>query len=1059
MNLVAIALKRPYTFVVMAVLVLIFGIQAALETPTDIFPNINIPVVAVVFSYNGLSADDMSGRIVTYFERAVTTSVDDVQHIESQSMPDYGIIKIFFQPDVNINRALAEVASSSETVLKQMPPGVTAPTMLSFDASTVPILQIALSSNALSQAQIFDQATSFIRPQLTSVQGASIPLPYGGKVREVEADLNQQALHQYGISANDVTNALSIQNLITPVGTEKIGRQEYTVDLNDSPSTIAAFNNLPIKTVNGTVITMRDVAYVHDGSPPQTNVVHVDGKNAVLLAVQKGGNTSILNIIAGIKRVLPQVEQTLPPGLHLTTVGDQSGYVISAVTDVLREAVIAAFLTGLMVLLFLGNWRSTLIITTSIPLAILASLITLSALGETINIMTLGGLALAVGLLVDDATVTIENINSHLEQGKPLGRAIQDGADQIFVPAIVALMCISVAFVPMLNLGGVAGFLFRPLAEAVIFALVASFILSRTVVPVLTNYLLRGQPAHGHAPAPGRNPFTRFQRRFEHGFEVVRQYYRGLLSLGLGNRRKVIAGFLGFSALSMGLLPFLGSNFFPNVDTGQIKLHIRAPIGTRIEQTTRLTDAVAAAIHHIIPPDQIGAIVDNIGLSISGINMAYNNSGTIGVADADMMISLKPGHGPTAGYIRTMRSDLPRWFPGTTFSFLPADIVSQILNFGTPAPIDVQIVGSSVARDRPIADQLLAEIRKIPGVADARIQQAFDEPTLQINYNRAMAGLVGLDEKTAATALVTTLAGSTQSAPTYWLNPKTDVSYPVNIETPQPDIDTLSGLENVPLTSGMGAGPSQIVGGLATVTREPSDAVVTHYNVRPVIDIYATAQGRDLGSVAQDIQAVMKAARPHLPRGTTMVMRGQVATMQAAYTQLGAGLAFAIVLIYLLIVVNFQSWLDPFIVVMALPTALAGIVWMLFITGTTLSVPALTGAIMCMGVATANSILVISFARERLAAGADPITAALDAGSSRFRPVAMTALAMIIGMIPTAVDPGQNAPLGRAVIGGLLFATTATYFLVPILFGAMHGRAARKRAEPATTVLLSPEAS
>lgn len=1049
MKLVVLALNRPYTFIVMAVLILIAGIGAALKTPTDIFPNINIPVVAVVFSYNGLSPDDMAGRIVTYYERSVTTSVDGVEHIESQSIPDYGIIKIFFQPGVDINKALAEVAASTQTVLKQMPPGITAPTILSFNASTVPILQIALSSKTLSETKLYDEATSFIRPQLTSVAGAAIPLPYGGKVREVQADLDQQALHTYGISANDVINALSVQNLITPVGTEKIGKQEYTVSLNDSPSTIAAFNNLPIKTVNGTVITMRDVAFVHDGSPPQTSVVHVDGKSAVLLGVEKAGDTSILDIISGIKSLLPQVEQTLPKGLNLTTVGDQSSYVLSAVTGVVREAIIAAALTGLMVLLFLGSWRSTLIITVSIPLAILTSLATLSALGETINIMTLGGLALAVGILVDDATVTIENINAHLERGEPLRDAILNGSRQIIIPAVVSLMCISVAFVPMFTLGGVAGYLFRPLAEAVVFALMASFVLSRTLVPTLAHYLLPKQHTSGEGNHASRNPLVRFQRAFEHRFESIRQGYRGLLDLGLANRKKVIAGYLIFSVLSMGLLPFLGRDFFPNVDSGQIKLHIRAPTGTRIEQTTKLADAIGVAIHHIIPPSQIAGVVDNIGLSASGINMAYNNSGSIGLGDADILISLKPGHAPTDGYIKTMRTELPQQFPGTSFAFLPADIVGQILNFGTPAPIDVQIAGSNLAGNRAMADQLLSRIQTIPGIADARIQQAFDEPTLAVKFNRALGGLVGLSEKDAATALVTTLAGSTQSAPTYWLNPKTGVSYPVDIETPQRNIDTLSGLENVPLTNGTAtATGSQILGGLTTIARMPADAVVSHYNVRPVIDIYATTQGRDLGGVAGDVRTVLYAAKAHLPRGSTIALRGQVATMSSTFTQLGVGLAFAIVLIYLLIVVNFQSWLDPFVIIMALPTALSGVVWMLFVTGTTLSVPALTGAIMCMGVATANSILVISFARERIAAGDAPIAAALQAGGSRFRPVVMTALAMIIGMIPTAIEPGQNAPLGRAVIGGLLFATTATFFLVPILFSAMHSRAPHPLAEP-----------
>jgi multidrug efflux pump subunit AcrB len=1054
--IVKLALRRPYTFIVMALLIMIFGVASALRTPIDIFPNINIPVISVVFSYSGLPPDDMAGRIVTFYERSLTTSVNDIEHIESQSIPNYGIIKIFFQPSVNINAALAQVAAMSQTVLKQMPAGITPPLILSFNASSVPILQLALSSDTLSETTLFDQATSFIRPQLASVAGAAIPLPYGGKVRQVQADLNQQALHTYGISANDVVNALSIQNLITPVGTQKIGTFEYTVNLNDSPSTIAAFNDLPIKTVNGTVIYMRDVAYVHDGSPPQTNVVHVDGKSAVLLAVVKAGATSILSIISGIKNLLPSVTQTLPAGINLTAVGDQSVFVTSAVAGVIREGAIAAALTGLMILLFLGSWRSTLIITISIPLAILASVTALSLLGETINVMTLGGLALAVGILVDDATVTIENINWHLEHGKEIETAILDGARQIVVPATVSLMCICIAFVPMFGLSDVAGYLFRPLAEAVVFALVASYVLSRTLVPTLANYLLRNQVHAAHAdhhdgdpdsvPAePGRNPLVRFQRGFERRFEAIRSAYGGLLQLALRNRARLIAGFMGFTLLSFALAPYLGQDFFPSVDGGQIKMHVRAQTGTRIEETTRLADRIGEAVHKIIPADELAGIVDNIGLSVSGINMAYNNSGTIGVEDADILITLTPNHAPTADYVKTMREQLPRQFPGTSFAFLPADIVSQILNFGVPAPIDLQVVGNDVQADRNYANALLARIKQIPGIADARIQQAFQQPTLNVNVDRSLAGLVGLSEKDAATAMLTTLAGSSQTSPTYWLNPKTGVSYPVSIQTPPRDIGTMSGLQNMPVTTGAGTG-GQLLGGLATFERTPSNAVASHYNVRPVIDIYATPQGRDLGGVAADIRQAMQDTAHDVPKGASVVLRGQVTTMTSAYQQLFVGLAFAVVLIYLLIVVNFQSWLDPFVIVMALPSALAGIVWILFATGTTLSVPALTGAIMCMGVATANSILVISFARERMAAGADALAAALDAGSTRFRPVLMTALAMIIGMAPMAIEPSQNAPLGRAVIGGLLFATCATLFLVPTMFSLVHGRE-RKRAE------------
>jgi multidrug efflux pump subunit AcrB len=1041
-GIVRLALRRPYTFVVMALLILIFGTASALRTPTDIFPNINIPVISVVFSYTGLPADDMAGRIVTFYERSLPNSVNDIEHIESQSIANYGIIKIFFQPTVNINAALAQVNGMSQTVLKQMPPGITPPLILSFNASSVPILQLALSSDQMSETQIFDAALNFIRPALAPVPGAALPLPFGGKVRQVQADLNQQALHQYGVSANDVINALSLQNLITPVGTQKIGTYEYTVNLNDSPKAVEAFNDLPVKTVNGTVVYMRDVAYVHDGSPPQINAVHVNGASAVLLTIMKAGASSTLDIINGVKNLLPSVSQTLPSSLKLTAVGDQSVFVTDAVSSVIKEGVIAAALTGMMILLFLGSWRSTLIITLSIPLAILAALTGLSLLGETINVMTLGGLALAVGILVDDATVTIENINWHLEQGKAIEPAILDGAQQIVVPATVSLLCICIAFVPMFGLGGVAGYLFRPLAEAVMLALAASYVLSRTLVPTLANYLLRNQRLHSSADdhtKPSRNPLARFQRGFERMFENVRNTYLGLLQLCLQNRIKLIAGFLAFSVLSFGLAPYLGQDFFPTVDGGQIKLHIRAATGTRIEETTSLADRIGTAIHGIVPSNELDGIVSNIGLSVSGINMAYNNSGTIGVGDADILISLKPNHAPTDDYIKAMRDKLPQQFPGTTFAFLPADIVSQVLNFGMPAPIDLQVAGRDLAADRKYANALLAKVKQIPGIADARIQQAFQQPTLNVNVDRSLTSLVGLTEKDVATAMLTTLSGSSQSAPTYWLNPANGVSYAVSVQTPQRDINTITGLKNIPVTSS-GAGGAQLVGGLANVERTNSNVVVSHYNVQPVIDIFATPQGRDLGALASDIQKVIHDTAPDLPKGASVALRGQVSTMTSAYKQLFVGLAAAIVLIYLLIVINFQSWVDPFVIVMALPTALAGIVWILFGTGTTLSVPALTGAIMCMGVATANSILVISFARERMAAGANALTAAFEAGGSRFRPVLMTALAMVIGMLPMAIEPGQNAPLGRAVIGGLIFATCATLFLVPTVFSLVHGR-------------------
>jgi multidrug efflux pump subunit AcrB len=1043
--IVRIALSRPYTFVVTAILILIFGTLSAIRTPTDILPNIGIPVVAAVWSYNGMSPEDMSGRIIYYYERTLSSQVNDIAHIESQSMFGYGVVKIFFQPTVNINAALAQVTAASQTVLKQLPPGITPPYVLSFNASSVPILQLALSSKSLTQTQLFDFGQNFIRPQLATVAGAAIPSPYGGKVRQIQIDLDQQALQSRGLSAQDVVAALAQQNLITPVGTEKVGAFEWNVALNDAPSRYQELEDLPIKRVNGTVVYMRDVAHVRDGAPPQTNVVHVDGTHAVLMTILKAGAASTLDIIAKTKALLPQIKASLPPSLHLKVVGDQSVFVTSAVMGVVREGLIAAGLTGLMILVFLGSWRSTLIITVSIPLAILFSLTVLSVLGETINVMTLGGLALAVGILVDDATVTIENINYHLEMGKEVEHAIMDGARQIVVPATVSLLCICIVFVPMFGLGGVAGYLFRPLAEAVVFAMIGSYILSRTLVPTLANYLLRKHvhiSRHDALEKSRRNPLVRFQHGFEHRFARLRRVYAGLLELALIYRARTLIGFFGAVVLSFCLVPFLGQNFFPAVDSLQIKLHVRAQTGTRIEDVSALCGRVEALIRQkIIPPAHLDTIVDNIGMPVSGINLAYGNSGTIGVEDADILLSLK--NATQADYARRLRDMLPRAFPGTSFALLPADIITQIINFGLPAPIDLQIVGNDAAANRVYADRLLRRIRRVPGVVDARIQQAFNEPTLNVNVNRTLASLVGVTEQDAATSMLDTLAGSIQTAPTFWLNPSNGVSYPIVVQTPQYDVDTVGNLENMPLGQ---SGATELLGGLAKVVTGTSDAVVSHYNVRPVIDIYAAADGRDLGAVTADTNAIVSQEAGGLPRGSQVHLRGQVTTMTLAYTQLLSGLAFAIVLIYLLIVVNFQSWIDPAVIVMGLPGALAGIVWILFLTGTTVSVPALTGAIMCMGVATANSILVISFARERMASGMPALQAALESGATRFRPVLMTALAMIIGMAPTALSTEQNAPLGRAVIGGLLCATMATLFVVPVIFSLAH-RQARARAD------------
>ena len=1047
MWIVLTALRRPYTFVVLAIIIALFGTRAALLTPTDIFPNINIPVVSVVWTYNGLLPNDMSGRVIYYYERTLTAQVGDIEHIESQSLNGYGVVKIFFQKDVDIAAALAQVTAASQTVLKLLPPGITPPYVLSYNASSVPILQLALSSKKLPQMQLFDLGQNFIRPQLATVAGAAVPSPYGGKILQVQVDLDQQAMQAHSVSAEDVVNTISVQNLILPAGDEKSGKFDWNVALNASPVVLEKINDLPVKKVNGTIIYMRDVAYVHAGSPPQTNLVRVNGSRAVLMTILKAGAASTLNVIEGIKSLLPRVEESLPSTLNLHAVGDQSVFVKAAVFGVIREAALAAALVGVMILLFLGSWRSTVIILIEIPLAILFSLTLLSWLGETVNVMTLGGLALAVGILVDDGTVTIENINYHLEQGKGIESAILDGAQQIVSPALVTLLCLCIVFVPMFQLGGVAGYLFRPLAEAVVFALIGSFILSRTLVPTMANYLMRRQHSPHHDPSPParrtRNPLKRLQQGFEAGFIRIRDGYRSLLLLALGRPKTFIAGFLACVIASFGLWPFLGENFFPSVDSGQILMHVRAQPGTRIEETARLFEQIEQTVRHTIPPDQIDNIVDNIGLPFSGINMAYQNTGTIGPEDGDALISLRENHGSTAAYIKQLRTILPRKFPGTTFSFLPADIVSQILNFGLPAPIDVQVVGNNQKANYAYATDLLKRIRMVPGIADLRIQQIFNYPQINVEVDRTLAGQVGLTQRDVANSLLVTLSGSQQVRPNFWLNNENGVSYPIVAQMPQYRVDTMSDLINVPVASA-DAKTLQYLGGLAHITPGPSPGVVSHYNVQPVIDIYGAVQGRDLGALSGDIERILQDTHKDVPHGSYVVLRGQVRTMTTAYSQLYFGLAGAIVLIYLVIVVNFQSWLDPFIIITALPGALAGIVWTLFVTGTTLSVPALTGAIMCMGIATANSILLVSFAREGLAQGLDAPAAALEAGFTRFRPVLMTALAMIIGMLPMAFALGeggeQNAPLGRAVIGGLLIATVATLFFVPTVFSVLHAR-------------------
>jgi multidrug efflux pump subunit AcrB len=1044
---VQIALRRPYTFVVFSFLIAIFGGLAALRTPTDIFPNINIPVVSVVWTYNGLLPNDMSGRVIYYYERTLTAQVGDIEHIESQSLSGYGVVKIFFQKNVNISAALAQVTAASQTVLKLLPPGITPPYVLSYNAATVPILQLALSSKQLPQMKLFDLGQNFIRPQLATVAGAAVPSPYGGKILQAQVDLDQQAMQAHNVSADDVVNAISAQNLILPAGDAKIGKFDWNVALNASPTLLDRINDLPVKKVNGTVIYLRDVAYVHDGSPPQTNLVRVNGARAVLMTILKAGSASTLAVIDGIKSLLPRVEESLPSSLNLRAVGDQSIFVKAAIFGVLREAALAAGLVGLMILLFLGSWRSTMIIIVSIPLSILFSVVAIAALGETINVMTLGGLALAVGMLVDEGTVTLENIFYHLEMGKPVEPAILDGAQQIVVPAFVTLLVLDIVFAPMFQLGGVAGYLFRPLAEAVVFALIGSFILSRTLVPTMARYLLSAHTEHGgHDEAsarPSRNPFKRFQVGFEKGFASVRDRYRSLLGHALKHPRWVIVSFIVFVIFSFGLEPFLGENFFPSVDSGQILMHVRAQPGTRIEETARLFDQVEQTVRQIIPPAEIDNIVDNIGLPYSGINMAYQNTGTIGPEDGDALISLKEDHAPTADYIKRFRTVLPQKFPVATFSFLPADIVSQILNFGLPAPIDVQVIGNNQKANYAYANDLLKRLRTVPGMADLRIQQVFNYPQINVKVDRTLAGQVGLTQRDVANSLLVTLSGSGQVQPNFWLNNENGVSYPIVAQMPQYRVDTISDLVNVPITSAKTKVP-QYLGGLAQIAPGPSPGVVSHYNVQPVVDIYGAVQDRDLGSVAADINRVLNATQKDVPHGSYVVVRGQVHTMTSAYNQLLFGLVGAVLLVYLVIVVNFQSWLDPFIIITALPGALAGIIWMLFMTGTTLSVPALTGAIMCMGIATANSVLLVSFAREGLAAGLGSATAALEAGFTRLRPVLMTALAMIIGMVPMAFELGeggeQNAPLGRAVIGGLTVATIATLFFVPTVFSVLHRR-------------------
>jgi multidrug efflux pump subunit AcrB len=1057
--IVRIALSRPYTFIVAALLILLIGTLAALRMPVDIFPSINIPIIGVAWQYQGLPPDQMAGRIITPFERALTTTVNDIEHIEANSYTTFGIVKIYFHPSVNIATANAQVTAISQTLLKQMPPGATPPLIVNYSASTVPIIQLALSGKGLTEQNLADLGMNFVRPRLVTVQGAGIPWPFGGKTPQVMFDLDTAALQSRGLTGLDVANALAAQNLNTPAGTEKIGDYEYTVNLNSAPSKIPELADLPIKSVGGAMVYMHDVAQVHNGNAVQVNVVHVDGNRSVLLSVFKNGSTSTLDIVGGIKKMLQVIRPSLPDELDIKPIADQSIFVRASIQGVIREGVIAAALTSLMILLFLSSWRSTLIVTTSIPLAILGAIGALSAIGETLNIMTLGGLALAVGILVDEATVTIESINYHLEQGKEVEAAIMDGASQIVVPAFVSLLCICIVFIPMFFLSGVARFLFVPMAESVMFAMVFSFLLSRTLVPTMAKYLLRMRLAHagGHGqdtePLPSMNPLVRFQRGFEARFAQLRASYHDLLALAIEHRRLFIGGFVGFIAASFLLAPFLGRNFFPQVDGGQMLLHVRAPVGMRIEETAARFADVEKAIREVIPPAEVAAVVDNIGTYLSSINTIYNNTGTIGESDGDIQISLNEGHAPTADYVNRLRDELPRRFPGMSFSFLPADIVSQILNFGAPAPIDLQIRGNDLGADYVYANKLLAQVRHIPGVADARIQQSAALPRFDVNIDRTRAQYTGVTAADVTNSLVVNLASSSQVAPVYWLNAKNGVTYPIAMQTPQYQVDSLSALQNLPINAS--GAPTTVLGGIAEIHRTHGDAVISQYDISPMVEIYATTRGRDLGAVSNDIQKIVAQNDKDKPKGAIVALVGQTATMNSAYSGLLFGLLGAIVLVYFVVVINFQSWSDPFVIITALPAALAGIIWMLFATHTTLSVPALTGAIMCMGVATANSVLVISFAREKLTEIGDATQAALQAGFVRLRPVLMTALAMVIGMLPMALGLGeggeQNAPLGRAVIGGLIFATVSTLFFVPVMFSILHRHHSLKPAPEPTS--------
>jgi multidrug efflux pump subunit AcrB len=1049
MSLVSLALRRPYTFIVMAMLIVLATPLALRNMATDIFPEINIPVISIIWNYTGLPAQEMGQRIAASSERGLTTTVSDIEHIESTSLPSITVLKVFFQPTANIQTAIAQVVAAVQTQVRSMPPGMTPPLVIKYSASSIPVVQLALSSGTLPEQSVFDAAVNQLRPRLVTIPGVAIPFPYGGKVKVISVDLDLQALQARGLAPADVVTAINTQNLILPSGTAKLGETEYTVRMNGSPEAISGLNDLPIRTSNGNTTYLHDVAYVRDGFQPQTNIVRQDGQRGVLLSILKNGGASTLDIVSNLKAMLPVVSQILPPDVKIATLFDQSIFVTAAIHGVLTEAVIAALLTAAMVLLFLGNWRSTLIIAITIPLSILASILALFALGETLNIMTLGGLALSVGILVDQAIVTIENIERHLHEGKPLLQAIEVGAGEIGVPAFVSTLCICIVFVPMFFLTGVARFLFVPLAEAVVFAMIASYFLSRSLVPTLVMLMMKGHGSDEGAPGPLKRVYLAFDRNFER----LRRGYALLLSSLLEHKGRFGAAFLAFCVLSCALVPLLGRDFFPSVDAGQIRLHMRAPTGTRIEETARLADSVEQAIREIVPRNELETILDNLGIPNSGINLSYSNSGTIGTLDGEILLSLRHGHRPTEHWVTLLRSDLPRRFPGVEFFFQPADIVTQILNFGLPAAIDVQFAGADLQGNAALAAELTKKIRQIPGAVDAHVHQRLDGPALNLQMDRTRLQQVGLSATNVGQNVLIALSGSSQTSPAFWLNPQNGVVYNIVVQTPQYQIDSINSLLNLPVGAAGSNSPPQLLGNLVEAQPARQLPVVSRYNIQPAVDVFVSVQGTDLASVAAQVSKLVAEMKPKLKRGNQIEMRGQVQTMQNSFTGLGIGLAMAIVLVYLLVVVNFQSWIDAGIIVAALPAALAGIAWMLFVTGTTLSVPALTGAIMTMGVATANSILVIAFARQQREQGIAPIAAALSAGATRMRPVLMTALAMIIGMIPMALGLGeggeQNAPLGRAVIGGLLFATVSTLLFVPVLYAGVHERLLRRAARHA----------